>query len=75
MHLFSGRHQHDPKVMHALARTMTVQTAPSVAVHLDGDPYGDTPATVSIEPGKLLLLAPPQAPDSLFSKPPERMLG
>jgi diacylglycerol kinase (ATP) len=75
MHLFSGRHQHDPKVMHALARTMTVQTSPSVAVHLDGDPYGDTPATISIEPGKLALLAPPQAPDSLFSKPPERVLG
>jgi diacylglycerol kinase (ATP) len=75
MLLFSGRHQHDPKVMHALARTMTVQTAPSVAVHLDGDPYGDTPATIGIEPGKLLMLAPPQAPDSLFSKPPERMLG
>jgi diacylglycerol kinase (ATP) len=74
MHLFSGRHQHDPKVMHALARTMTVQTTPSVAVHLDGDPYGNTPATIGIESGKLLLLAPPQAPDSLFSKPPERML-
>jgi diacylglycerol kinase (ATP) len=75
MHLFSGRHQHDPKVMHALARTMTVETTPTVAVHLDGDPYGDTPATIGIEPGKLLLLAPPQAPDSLFSKPPERVLG
>ncbi len=74
LHLFSGRHQHDPKVMHALARTMTVHTAPSVAVHLDGDPYGDTPAAISIEAGKLLLLVPPQAPDSLFSKPPERML-
>ncbi|MBN2392995.1 MAG: diacylglycerol kinase family lipid kinase [Anaerolineae bacterium] len=75
MHLFSGRHQHDPKVMHALARTMTVQTIPTVAVHLDGDPYGDTPVTIGIETGKLALLAPPKAPDSLFSKPPERTLG
>lgn len=74
LHLFSGSHQHDPKVMHALARTMTVHTAPSVAVHLDGDPYGNTPAAISIEAGKLLLLVPPQAPDSLFSKPPERIL-
>lgn len=74
LHVFSGRHQHDPKVMHALARTMTVHTAPTVAVHLDGDPYGDTPAVIGIEPGKLLLLVPPQAPDSLFSKPPERVL-
>lgn len=74
MHLFSGRYQRDPKVMHALARTMTVHTMPTVAVHLDGDPYGDTPAVIGIEPGKLLLLVPPQAPDSLFSKPPERIL-
>lgn len=75
MHLFSGQYQRDPKVMHALARTMTVYTNPAVAVHLDGDPYGDTPATVSIEPGNLLLLVPPDAPDSLFSKPPERVVG
>jgi len=75
MHLFSGRYQRDPKVMHALARTMTVRTTPTVAVQLDGDPYGDTPATIGIEPGNLLLLVPPQAPDSLFSKPPERVLG
>ncbi|MEJ5309962.1 MAG: diacylglycerol kinase family protein [Anaerolineae bacterium] len=74
LHLFRGQHQYDPKVMHALARTMTVHTTPSVAVHLDGDPYGDTPAAISIEAGKLLLLVPPQAPPSLFSKPPERIL-
>jgi len=74
MHLFSGQYQRDPKVMHALARAMTVQTMPSVAVHLDGDPYGDTPVSVSIEPGNLSLLVPPQAPESLFSKPPEWVL-
>ncbi len=75
LHLFSGTHRHDPKVMHALARTMQVQTTPSVAVQLDGDPFGDTPATIGIEPGNLRLLIPPQAPDSLFSKPPEQVLG
>ncbi len=74
LHLFSGTHQHDPKVMHALARTMYVQTTPSVAIQLDGDPFGNTPATIGIEPGKLRLLIPPQAPDSLFSKPPEVIL-
>lgn len=75
LHLFSGQYRHDPKVMHALARTMQVQTSPSVAVQLDGDPFGDTPATIGIEPGKLRLLVPPQAPDNLFSKPPEQVLG
>ncbi|HOT91178.1 MAG TPA: diacylglycerol kinase family lipid kinase [Anaerolineae bacterium] len=75
LHLFSGTYRHDPKVMHALARTMQVQTVPPVAVHLDGDPFGDTPATIGIEPGKLRLLIPPQAPANLFSKPPEQILG
>lgn len=74
MHLFSGRYLRDPKVMHALARNMHAETLPTVAVHLDGDPYGTTPAIVGIEPGKLRLLIPPQAPAGLFGKPPELIL-
>jgi peptide/nickel transport system permease protein len=61
-------------VMHALARNMYAETSPTVAVHLDGDPFGNTPATIGIEPGKLRLLIPPQAPSGLFSKPPELVL-
>lgn len=75
LHLFSGQHRHDPKVMHALGRGMQVQTTPPVAVQIDGDPFGSTPATVGIEPGELRLLVPPQAPTSLFGKPPEQLLS
>ena len=67
----SGRHLQSPDVMHALASNMAVETAPSVAVHVDGDPYGCTPAQFTIEPGALRLLVPPQVPESLFTKPPE----
>jgi len=67
------RHLQNPDVMHALARQMTVESLPTVAVHLDGDPYGSTPFEVSICPGELRMLAPPNAPRSLFSKPPERL--
>jgi len=66
------RHLQNPDVMHALARQMTVEALPSVAVHLDGDPHGSTPFEVSICPGELRMLAPLNAPRSLFSKPPER---
>jgi len=72
--LFSGRTLRDPKVMHALARTMRVETNPSVAVQLDGDPCGNTPTGITITPGALRLLVPPQAPKSLFSKAPEQVL-
>jgi YegS/Rv2252/BmrU family lipid kinase len=69
--IFSGRYLRDPQVMHALAARMEVETTPSVAIHIDGDPYGETPATVDLAPACLHLLVPPQAPDSLFSQPPE----
>lgn len=72
--LFSGRSQRDPRIMHVLARTLEVETSPSVAVQLDGDPFGNTPTAVTIAPGTLRLLAPPQVPKSLFSKPPEQVL-
>lgn len=67
------RHLQNPDVMHALARQMTVEASPNVAVHLDGDPHGSTPFEVGICPGALRMLTPPNAPRSLFSKRPERL--
>ena len=72
MQSITGRHLDSPHVMHALASRMEVETTPHVAVHLDGDPYGCTPATFGIHPLSLRLLVPPHAPESLFSQPPER---
>ena len=66
-----GRHVDSPDVMHALARHMTAETVPSVAVHVDGDPYGSTPAELHIAPAQLRLLVPKTAPASLFTQPPE----
>jgi diacylglycerol kinase (ATP) len=69
--MLGKRHQESPNVMYALAKKMDVETSPVVAVHLDGDPMGYTPAHVHVTPGALRLLVPPNAPDSLFTKPPE----
>lgn len=66
-----GRHVDSPDVMHALARRMSVEAIPPVAVHVDGDPYGSTPAELHIAPAQLRLLVPKTAPASLFSKPSE----
>jgi YegS/Rv2252/BmrU family lipid kinase len=68
----TGRHLDSPDVMHALAGKMEVETSPTVAIHLDGDPFGSTPAAFGIDPLSLRLLVPPHAPESLFSRPPER---
>ena len=72
--LYQGRHFSDPRIIHALAPAMHVETSPETAVHLDGDPYGHTPANISLAPGAVRLLVPPQAPDDLFSHPPVRKL-
>ena len=69
----SRRHLESPDVMHALAGEMKVDTSPDVAVHVDGDPHGSTPIEIGICPAALRLLTPPAAPNSLFTKPSERL--
>lgn len=71
LRVFSGRYLRDPEVVQALVRQVRVETAPNVAVHLDGDPVGQTPFVISVEPASLRLLVPTQAPSTLFCKPPE----
>jgi diacylglycerol kinase family enzyme len=72
--IFSGRYLRDPRVVHALARQVQMETSPEVAVHLDGEPFGDTPALIHLETGLLRLVVPPQAPHELFSRPPEQVV-
>ncbi len=71
-HLSSGRYLRDPAVVQALARHVHIETSPEVAMHVDGEPNKTTPATISLVPQALRLLVPPQAPQDLFSHPPER---
>ncbi len=70
MHIFSGRHLRDPSVVQLLARAVHIETVPDVALHLDGEPYGDSPATITLAPQALGLLVPPHAPKDLFCKAP-----
>ena len=72
--LFSGRYLRDPAVVQILAPRVQVETSPHVAVHLDGDPLGETPALISLKPAAMRFLVPPQAPGDLFYKPPELVL-
>ncbi len=75
LHIFSGRYLRDPSVVQILTEWIEIETTPDVAVHLDGEPYHETPVQISLVPGALRLLVPPQAPRDLFSKPPEMRLG
>ncbi len=74
LRIFSGRHLNDPKVIYRPARQIIIETSPPTAVQLDGEPYGQTPSHIQVEPAALRLLVPPHAPVSLFTKPPELIL-
>ena len=75
LHMLIGqRHLHDPAVIQVLTRQIQLETVPRVAVHLDGDPFGETPAIIGLEAGALRFLTPPQAPGDLFCKAPEEIL-
>jgi YegS/Rv2252/BmrU family lipid kinase len=72
--IFSGRYLRDPRVVYALARQIQMETSPEVAVHLDGEPFGETPTLIHLKAGVLRLVVPPQAPHELFSRPPEQVV-
>jgi YegS/Rv2252/BmrU family lipid kinase len=70
MQSLSGHHLSSPDVMHALAKHMTVETSPAIAVHLDGEPHGCTPVEIGVRAKALRLLVPPHAPAKLFQGTP-----
>ena len=49
------------------ARSVTITTDPIMPYHLDGEPAGDTPFTLTVCPRSLRLLVPNTAPTDLFS--------
>lgn len=46
---------------------VVIETKTPVAIQVDGDPAGHTPATFEVVPGALKVIVPPDAPSELFS--------
>jgi diacylglycerol kinase (ATP) len=59
-------HIQDPQVDIFRARRIEIETARPLAVHVDGDWVGETPAVIEVLPRALKLLVPNCAPASLF---------
>lgn len=47
--------------------SITIETPRPVAYQIDGDPGGYTPATLSVQPGALLVVVPRKTPPGLFA--------
>lgn len=64
--VLTGRHHRDPKVETYRARRVEVRTDKPLPVHLDGEPAGYTPISITIAPRALRVIVPSWASGSLF---------
>jgi YegS/Rv2252/BmrU family lipid kinase len=63
--VFKGTHVDNPEVEVLRARTVTVRADRPFTIYADGDPQVDVPATVTVLPRALSVLAPADAPPRL----------
>lgn len=65
--ILTGLHQQDPHVERFSARTVEVRGERPLPLHLDGDPAGYTPVTISVAPKALSVLVPEWTSKTLFA--------
>ena len=53
-------------------KKLVVETVGKVAMQIDGDPAGTTPATFEVVPASLKVIVPRDVPQTLFSQVDER---
>lgn len=51
-----GRHADDPEVTYLQVRELLVAARPSMPLHVDGEPFGTSPARIEVVPGALRVL-------------------
>lgn len=70
-HLFkvaTGQHLRDPQIAYYQAREVTVASFPPLPVHVDDEPFAETPVTIRAVPRALKVILPHEAPYALFSQ-------
>lgn len=53
--IYRATHVKHPKVTMARVRSMRIEAQPGVKVHLDGEPFGELPIELSVQPGAIEL--------------------
>jgi diacylglycerol kinase (ATP) len=67
MKVLTHRHLQDPKVEYYQCREIVVESAHSLPVHVDGEPFTRTPVAIHTVPSSLKVIVPKAAPANLFS--------
>ncbi|MEA3407772.1 MAG: diacylglycerol kinase family protein [Chloroflexota bacterium] len=61
-----GRQLHNPNIEVHHGREVVIRSEKPLPVHVDGDPAGYTPITISVMPKTLQVIVPPSSSDFLF---------
>ncbi|OGN97223.1 MAG: hypothetical protein A2Z77_06565 [Chloroflexi bacterium RBG_13_51_36] len=67
MKVLTHKHLEDPKVEYYQCREITIESARSLPVHVDGEPFTRTPVAIHTVPSALKVIVPKSVPASLFS--------
>jgi YegS/Rv2252/BmrU family lipid kinase len=63
-----GQYARDPTVHFYRGCSFTIETRKPLPIHVDAEPLGTTPVTISIAPHSLNVVLPPKLPTHLFLK-------
>jgi diacylglycerol kinase family enzyme len=64
----TGQHLRDPQIEYYQARKVTVESFPPMPVHVDDEPFAETPVTIRAVARALKVILPHEAPYALFSQ-------
>jgi len=70
MKVLAHRHLQAPNVEYYQCREIVVESARSLPVHVDGEPFTMTPVSIHTVPSSLKVIVPKTAPANLFSPLP-----
>ncbi|MEN6479210.1 MAG: diacylglycerol kinase family protein [Anaerolineales bacterium] len=66
--VLTGTQSMDPQIEYYQARHVSVITEHPWPVHVDGDPFGNTPVNIEVIPRSLQVIVPRWAPNDLFQE-------
>jgi YegS/Rv2252/BmrU family lipid kinase len=69
MEVLTHRHLEDPKVEYYQCHEIAVESAHPLPVHVDGEPFTETPVAIHTVHSSLKVIVPKTAPANLFSPP------
>jgi len=69
MKMLAHRHLEDPNVEYYKCGEIVIESARSLPVQIDGEPFTMTPVSIRTVPSSLKVIVPKTAPSNLFITP------